>query len=215
MHGGFRELGSLCADRRQATADPPSWRTEGPSEEVLDPANHRVRQAVLHRNQAFGDLARQPPTRRARIDRAVQRVSDQCIADAEVADELVAVLPVEVGVPHTRVRQGHGGKARVERAQAVLDVVPSEEHRHRQADCSDYLRWDQTGPPRVVLGVDPLFLPVLQLCSHRVAHSPPTARPEASAFPYARHPRATGECSSDTASARQRSSASGSGWRRR
>ena len=55
---GFRVLRALFANPGQRGGPAVTEHTRA-FEEVLDPANHRVRQAILHRHEVVGDLARQ------------------------------------------------------------------------------------------------------------------------------------------------------------
>ena len=142
MHDGLFVRLALLTDRGQCGRAAVTQHI-GARQEVLDTANHRVRHAVLHRHETLGDLPRQPPPGRLGVDGAVQRMGDERVPDAEIAEELVAVLPVEVGVPDARVGQCRRREACVARAQPVLDVIPLEEHRHRKADRADHLRRDE------------------------------------------------------------------------
>ncbi len=65
-------------------------------------------------------------------------------------------------MPHRGIRQRHRDEPVLAGPDAVFDIVPLEEDRHRQPDLGDHLGRDQAGPPGVVAGVDAAFLVLLQ-----------------------------------------------------
>ena len=141
----------------------------GPGEHVLDGQQAQRDGRVLHGQQAL-----QLPLQALRDDGAalgrgrVQQRGHQPVAQVVVGLPVPGVVLVIPGhLPGRHARQRHRREAAVTGPDAVLGVVPLDEHRHRQADLPDHLGRDEAHPPAVVVRLGPAVQP------RRVPQVPP------------------------------------------